>query len=188
MWNDQILSLLGNGNDKAINSTSSVWTRVRSLLFSSNPYSLPLSNRAPRDNREKKMKGCEVFFQRRFHERRRCRIVRSLLPILVIQKCCYHCKVTSQFCLFVSILFSFLHPCLLLHLMYYLYLFLTFWAVIFVSLSLVAVPPHWLKFDKFSDMAFFTIWLNCVYLASPYLPKENRSNLGVWETAHLPLP
>ena len=142
MWNDQILSLLGNGNGKAINSTISVWTRVRSLLFSSNPNSLPLSNRAPRDNREKKkMKGCEVFFQRRFHERRRCRIVRSLLPILVIQKCCYHCKVTSHFCLFVSILFNFLHPCLLLHLMYYLYLFLTFWAVIFMFHS---VPTDWI--------------------------------------------
>ena len=145
MWNDQILSLFGNGNDKAINSTSSVWTRVRSLLFSSNPNSLPLSNRAPRDNREKKMKGCEVFFQRRFHERRRCRIVRSLLPILVIQKCCCHRKVTSHFCLFVSILFNFLHPCLLLHLMYYLYLFLTFWAVIFMfHLSLLVVPTDWI--------------------------------------------
>ena len=145
MWNDQISwSLLGNGNGKAINSTISVWTRVRSLLFSSNPNSLPLSNRAPRDNREKKMKGCEVFFQRRFHERRRCRIVRSLLPILVIQKCCYHCKVTSHFCLFVSVLFNFLHPCLLLHLMYYLYLFFNLLSGYFyVSLSLVAVPTDW---------------------------------------------
>ena len=34
---DQISSLLGNGNGKAINSTISVRTRARSLLFSSNP-------------------------------------------------------------------------------------------------------------------------------------------------------
>ena len=34
-WNDQILSLLGNGNGKAINSTISVRTWARSTLFSS---------------------------------------------------------------------------------------------------------------------------------------------------------
>ena len=34
---DQISSLLGNGNGKAINSTISVRTRAQFLLFSSNP-------------------------------------------------------------------------------------------------------------------------------------------------------
>ena len=54
-WNDQILSLLGNGkrNCKAINSSISVRTWVRSLLFSSKLNSLLLSNWAPRNNREK---------------------------------------------------------------------------------------------------------------------------------------
>ena len=47
--NDQILSLLENGNGEAINSTISAWTRARSLLFSSNQNSL-LSNRANCDN------------------------------------------------------------------------------------------------------------------------------------------
>ena len=40
------------GNDKAINSTISVWTRARPPLFSSNQNSLLLSNRANSDNRE----------------------------------------------------------------------------------------------------------------------------------------
>ena len=39
---------------------------------------------------------------------------------------------------FVSI-FKFIHPCLVLYLMCYSYLLLTFWAFIFVSLNLVAV-------------------------------------------------
>ena len=43
-WNDQILTLLENGNGKAINSTISVWTRARSVLLSSNLASLLLSN------------------------------------------------------------------------------------------------------------------------------------------------
>ena len=43
--NDQILSLLENGNGKAMNSTICVWTRARSLLFSSNQNSLLLSKR-----------------------------------------------------------------------------------------------------------------------------------------------
>ena len=45
-WNDQILTLLENGKDKAIYSTISVWIRARSPLFSSNQNSLLLSNRA----------------------------------------------------------------------------------------------------------------------------------------------
>ena len=64
---------------KAINSTISVWTRVRSLLFSSNPNSLLLSSWVHEDNREKKVKGCEVYFQQSFHGRRRCRMIRSIL-------------------------------------------------------------------------------------------------------------
>ena len=76
-WPDQILSLLGNGNGRVINSTISVTTRARSLLFSSNPVSLLLSNWDPWINREKKWKDAKSIFQRRFHGRRRCRIVRS---------------------------------------------------------------------------------------------------------------
>ena len=142
MWNDQILSLLGNGNGKAINSTISVWTRVRSLLFSSNPNSLPLSNRAPRDNREKKkMKGCEVFFQRRSHERRRCRIVRSLLPILVIQNVAIivRSRHNSVYSSQSSSIFS---------IRAFNVLFISFFNLLsgyfYVSLSLVAVPTDWI--------------------------------------------
>ena len=77
-WNDQILSWLGNGNGKAINSTISVRTRARSLLFSSNPNSLLLSNWAPWKKRGKRWRDAKSIFQRRFHGRHRCRIVRSL--------------------------------------------------------------------------------------------------------------
>ena len=81
-WNDQILSLLGNGNGKTINSTISVRTQAWSLLFSSKLNSLLLSNWAPWNNREKKWKDEKSIFQRRIHGSRRCRIVRSLkLPI-----------------------------------------------------------------------------------------------------------
>ena len=65
-WNDQILSLLENGNGKAINSTISVLTRARFPLFSSNQNSLLLSNKANWDNREKILKGCEVYFSATF--------------------------------------------------------------------------------------------------------------------------
>ena len=80
-WNDQILSLLGNGkrNCKAINSSISVRTWVRSLLFSSKLNSLLLSNWAPRNNREKLWMDVKSIFQWRFHGRRRCRNVRSLM-------------------------------------------------------------------------------------------------------------
>ena len=70
-WNDQILSLLENGDGKAINSTISVRTRVRCPLFSSNPNSLFLSNWASWTNHEKKWKDAKSIFQRRFHGRRR---------------------------------------------------------------------------------------------------------------------
>ena len=81
-WNDQILSFLGNGNGKTINSTISVRTQARSLLFSSKLNSLLLSNWAPWNNREKKWKDEKSIFQRRIYGRRRCWIVRSLkLPI-----------------------------------------------------------------------------------------------------------
>ena len=50
---------------------------VRSALFSSNPNSLLLSNWASWNNHEKKWKDAQSIFQRRFHERRRCRIVSS---------------------------------------------------------------------------------------------------------------
>ena len=52
-WNDQTLSLLGNGNGKTINSTISVRTLVHSPLFSSSWNPLLISNRANWDNREK---------------------------------------------------------------------------------------------------------------------------------------
>ena len=51
--------------------------RVRSPLFSSNPNSLLLSNWASWNNHEKTWKYAKSIFQRRFHERRRCRIVSS---------------------------------------------------------------------------------------------------------------
>ena len=49
----------------------------RSLLFSSKLNFLLLSNWAPWNNRKKECKDGKSTFQRRFHERRRCRIVRS---------------------------------------------------------------------------------------------------------------
>ena len=52
-WNAQTLSLLGNGNGKAINSTISVRTWARSPLFSSSQNPRLLRNRANWDNREK---------------------------------------------------------------------------------------------------------------------------------------
>ena len=75
-WNDQILSLLQNGNSKTINSTISLWTRPRFLLFRSNQNSPLLSNKANWDNREKVYKNTKSIFQRCFHLRRRCRIVK----------------------------------------------------------------------------------------------------------------
>ena len=45
-WNDHTLSLLEYGNDKAINSTISVWTQARPPLFESSQNSLLLTNRA----------------------------------------------------------------------------------------------------------------------------------------------
>ena len=57
----QILSLLGNGNGKAINSAIFVRTRARSLLFSSNPNFLLLSYWAPRNNREKSVYFSAMF-------------------------------------------------------------------------------------------------------------------------------
>ena len=79
--NDQILSLIGNVDGKAINCAISVRTRVRSLLFSSNPNSL-LTNWVSWNDREKKWKDAKSIFQRRFHGLRRCRIVRSLILTL----------------------------------------------------------------------------------------------------------
>ena len=78
-WNDQILSLLGNGNGEAINSTISVRTWACSPLFNFSQNLLLLSNRANWDNREKvHVIDWKSVFQRRFNGRRLCRIVRSL--------------------------------------------------------------------------------------------------------------
>ena len=73
------LSLLGNGNGKAINSTISVRTRAQSLLFSSNPNShQSFKQLGPLDNRRKSEIMGSLFFQWHFRGRRCCRIVRSL--------------------------------------------------------------------------------------------------------------
>ena len=48
-------------------------------LFSSNRNSLLSSDRVTWDKREVVLKGAKSIFQRRFHWRHRCRIVRSLL-------------------------------------------------------------------------------------------------------------
>ena len=78
-WNDQILSWHENWKGKALNFTISVWTRTRSPLFSSNLTSLLSSNWPTRYKVEKVSEDVKSIFQRRFHWRRRCRIVRSLL-------------------------------------------------------------------------------------------------------------
>ena len=73
------LSLLGNGNGKAINFTISVRTRAQSLLFSSNLNSLQsFKQLGPLENRKKSEIMRSLFFQRHFRGRRCCRIVRSL--------------------------------------------------------------------------------------------------------------
>ena len=59
-WNGQILRSLVKRNGKALNSSISVWTQGRSPLFSTN-------------------KDTNSIFQRCFHGRRCCRIVRSLI-------------------------------------------------------------------------------------------------------------
>ena len=79
---DQILSFSWGQNGKALNSTISVWTQERPLLFSSNINSNLLSNWATWDNREMGWNNAESIFQQGFHGRRRCRIVRSLLLLL----------------------------------------------------------------------------------------------------------
>ena len=73
---DQILSLLGNRNGKALNSTISVRTWARSALSSSSQNPLLFSNRANWDNREKNENEAKSVFKRCFHRRRRCRIAR----------------------------------------------------------------------------------------------------------------
>ena len=78
-WNDQILSLLWNGNGKAVNSTISVRTWARSPLPKSSQNPLLLGNRANWDNREKNWNDAKSVFKRWFHGGRRCRIVRSLI-------------------------------------------------------------------------------------------------------------
>ena len=68
------LSLLGNGNGKAINSTISVRTRTQSLLFSSNLNSLQsFKQLGPLENHEKSEIMGSLFFQRHFRGRRCCR-------------------------------------------------------------------------------------------------------------------
>ena len=73
------LSFFEDENGEAINSTLSVWTRAWPPLFSSSISSLLLSNWVTWDNRETVWKDAEPIFQRRFHGRRHCSIVRSQL-------------------------------------------------------------------------------------------------------------
>ena len=75
-----IIFFFEDGNSKAINSIISVYTRVRPL--SSAPTEIPffqVTGRVTWDNREVVLKDAKSIFQRRFHWRRRCWIVRSLL-------------------------------------------------------------------------------------------------------------
>ena len=63
---DQISSLLGNGNGKAINSTISVRTWARSPLFSSSQNPRLLSNWTNWEKSRKSFKWCEVYFSATF--------------------------------------------------------------------------------------------------------------------------
>ena len=81
-WNDQILSWLENGNGKAINFAFSLWIRTWSPLFSSNLTSLLSSDWVTWYKGEKVLKDAKSISQRRFHWRRRCRIVTSLIGSL----------------------------------------------------------------------------------------------------------
>ena len=78
----QILSLIENWNGKVSKFTwqrEHLYTRARSPLFGSKLNSLLLKDRATWDNNEIISKDAKSTFQRCFHGRRRCRIVRSLM-------------------------------------------------------------------------------------------------------------
>ena len=79
--NDQILIWLEDGNGKAINFTLSLslWTRTQPPLFSSDLTSLLSNNWVTWFNGKKVSKNAKSIFQRRFHWRHRCRMVRSLM-------------------------------------------------------------------------------------------------------------
>ena len=83
----QILGSLENGNGKAISSTISVWTRAQFLLFSCNINFLLLNNWATWDNREKVRKDAKSIFQRSFHRRSRCWIVKSQFRYFIVSGC-----------------------------------------------------------------------------------------------------
>ena len=84
----------------------SVQTWARSPLFSSSQNPLLLSNRANWDNGEKVLNDAMSVFQRRFHGRRPCRIVRSLvfevgslmlfLKLIVLFRVIYYCQIYSS--------------------------------------------------------------------------------------------
>ena len=76
-WHGQILSLPENG--KAINSIISVWTRARVPSLQFQKFLSFLFNMAVWDNFLTVSKDKKPIFLRRFHGRRRCRVVRSLL-------------------------------------------------------------------------------------------------------------
>ena len=78
MWNDQILSWLENGKGKTTNSTISLWTQMRSSLFSSNLTSQLSSNCVTWHKGKKVSKVTKSIFQWHFHWHHRCWIVTPL--------------------------------------------------------------------------------------------------------------
>ena len=80
-WHVQIFSWFEYRNGKAINFTlsPSLWTQKQSPQFSFNLTSFLSSNWVTWYKGEKNSKDVKSIFQWRFHWRRRCRIVRSLM-------------------------------------------------------------------------------------------------------------
>ena len=79
-WNDEFLSWLENGNGKAINLSISLWTRTLSPLFSYNLTFLLSSKWVTWYKGEKVSQ--DPIFQQRFHWRRRCQILRTLMSLV----------------------------------------------------------------------------------------------------------
>ena len=97
-WNDQILSWHENGNGEALNFTIFVWTRTRSPLISSDLTSLLSGNWLTWYKVEKVSEDVKSIFQRHFHWRRRCRVVRSLLvsPETGKLQCCVFLSIPRE--------------------------------------------------------------------------------------------
>ena len=97
-WNDQILRWHENGNGEALNFTIFVWTRTRSPLISSDLTSLLSGNWLTWYKVEKVSEDVKSIFQRHFHWRRRCRVVRSLLvsPETGKLQCCVFLSIPRE--------------------------------------------------------------------------------------------